>query len=426
MLGLSAKLSASPVSTTHRKLLIVSPYTHSLGGMTVSLSLLIEGFKQLGLGDRLRVATRLGSLQERYLVAAGHADCLQPLVATGSGASFLRMAMQWVHQQPHSWPLLLDNCVWRDYPPILIRESLFLHLHRRPVFHFFHDLALSYNRLGNWARKLAFTCLSPGAICNSHFTASHIRQNFMREIRGILYQPVDTDRFSPRRDRLPPDALRPLLDSGTPILLTPSRLNKPGIVNDKNLRALMPVLAALKARGERYHSVVIGDDGSNDGSYTRDLEAISRQQGVADCLTLLPSVFDIECYFPFAEAVVALAPREPFGRTVVEAIASGVPAIGSNTGGIAEILNNFAPAWTASPDDPRGVADRILSLRTSPAETDRRLQIGQAWIAQHCQVTQYAKGVMELTGLVSRSSDTDTNHPPDFAHNATRNFNASG
>ncbi|MEL7085199.1 MAG: glycosyltransferase family 4 protein [Cyanobacteria bacterium J06597_1] len=392
---------------TERKLIVLSAYTNSLGGMTVSLSMLIAGFKQLGMGDRLVVVTKAGSLQERYLRQAGHADCLQSLEAQ-SGQPFSRTSLQWVHQQPHQWPLLLESWVLRNRMFALVAESGTLHRQQRPLFHFFHDLAISYNPIGNWVRKFVFTRVAPGAICNSNFTASVIRQHVTRDIRGVLYQPVDLGRFDRSRTNKPPAALKSLIESGIRILLTPSRLNKPGIVNDKNLRALIPVLAELKAMGHRYQSVIIGADGSADGSYTRSLQELARQHGVGDWLTILPPVFDIESYFGYADSTISLAPREPFGRTVVESIASGVPVIGSNTGGIAEILNNFAPDWTVDPDNPKAIAQRICALRTSTERTAQQLEAGRKWVEQYCQLSRYARGIATLTGLEAGCLDADS------------------
>mgnify|MGYP001795863410 CR=1 FL=1 len=85
----------------------------------------------------------------------------------------------------------------------------------------------------------------------------------MPDIRGILYQPVDLEKFNAQSvNSTPPDNLQSIINSGARIMLTPSRISKPGMVNDKNLRALIPVLAQLKAMGENYHGIVIGEDQS--------------------------------------------------------------------------------------------------------------------------------------------------------------------
>lgn len=380
-----------------QRLMIIPAYLNSLGGMTVSLALLAKGFQSLEMSNQLRILVRAGSMIEKYFFENNLGDCLEVLSPIQGG--FFDEALSWVRRQPIHYPLLLDNCVWRSRIPKLLRASLPLRRSGRPVYHFCHDLALSDSLLGSLARKITFACLSPKVICNSHFTAGCVRQ-IMPDVRGVLYQPVDLDQINRCQSAHspPPDNLRPILASGARIMLTPSRINQPGIVNDKNLRALIPVIAALKQGGNDYHSVVIGEDSSEGKTRTHDLLKQAHDLGVADRFTILPATFAIEQYYQHADVVVTLAPREPFGRTIVEAIACDVPVVGSNTGGINEILQNFAPDWTANPHNTTEVAERIIQVMHS-SNTQSLLQVGQQWIRQNCSLEIYAKGMMQLVGL---------------------------
>jgi glycosyltransferase involved in cell wall biosynthesis len=380
-----------------KKLFVIPGYCDVLGGTTVSLLMLAKGFSICGNPDKLCVVIHKNSFMEKYFQDAGLANLVKPIEAVNPN-QFLKKALQWVGKQPKEFPLLLDNCVWRSYLPILTLFSPSLRLSRRKVYHFCHDLALSHNKLGYLARKIAFASLSPGAICNSQFTAEHIR-SFMPDIRGILYQPVDLEKFNVQSvNSAPPDNLKSIINSGARIMLTPSRINKPKIVNDKNLRALIQVLAHLKTMGENYHAVAIGEDKSPGKIYSQDLKESAFNAGVADRFTILPPALNIEDYYKCADIVVTLAPREPFGRTVVEAIACGVPVVGSNTGGINEILQNFAPEWTVNPDDAVEVAKTIVDV-TKNSHKQELLIKGQNWIENQCSLQNYAKGMMQITGL---------------------------
>lgn len=379
-----------------KKLIVIPAYCHSLGGTTVSLLMLAMGFEKCQATDKLCILIHKGSFMEKYFKDAGQSDCIELIEADNSN-QFLKSALHWVNKQPKHYPLLLDNLVWRSYLPILTLFSPSIRLSRRQVYHFCHDLALSYNYLGYLARKITFASLAPGAICNSQFTAEHIR-SLMPDIRGILYQPVDLEKFNTQTVSTAPDNLKSIINSGARIMLTPSRISKPGMINDKNLRALIPVLAKLKAMGENYHGIVIGEDFSPEKIYSQNLLESAAKAGVADCFTILPPTFKIEDYYKYADIVVTLAPREPFGRTVVEAIACGVPVVGSNMGGINEILQNFAPEWTVNPDDSTAVAQTIVNVVKNP-NTKELLTKGRDWVENHCSLESYAQGMMQLTGL---------------------------
>jgi glycosyltransferase involved in cell wall biosynthesis len=379
------------------KLIILPGACDALGGTLVTLSLLIKGFEQCGATEAFCVLVQADSIMDKYLHEAGQGAYLK-LIPAQSKAEYLRQALQWVNQQPKDYPLLLDNCVERALLPTLLMAAPALRRSGRRIYHFCHDLALSANYVGYLLRKLSFTIIAPQAICNSHFTVNHIRR-FMPNIRGVMYQPVDTERFHNQILFNPPALLEPILKSGAKLILTPSRLNKPGIVGDKNLRALIPVLAHLQANGHSYHSVVIGEDKSPGQIYTQELLESAKQAGVADCFTILPPTFAIEDYYKYANVVVTLAPRESFGRTVVEAIACGVPVVGSRTGGIGEILSHFAPEWMVEPNDPVAVAQTIIRIANTTNVTEN-LSKAKSWVEEHCNVMKYAQKMMELTELI--------------------------
>ena len=382
------------------KLIILPSWCDSLGGATVSLSMTIAGFARLQSLEGICVPVRAGSLLEEYLQQQGQGACLQPIVAD-NGHQFYRQALSWVVRQPTEYPLVLENCTNRYLLPILARYILKLKISDRRIYHVFRDLADSRNLGGKLLRQAVFVSLAPGAICNSQFTARSVTQHLGLAVRGILYPPVERSRFYPRSVKTAvPSALEPILALGGKIVLTPSRISEPGHINDKNLRGLIAVLARLKEMGHHYHGVIIGQDYSPEQIHTRELLELARSLSVAERLTILPPAFAIEDYYQYADVVVTLAPREPFGRTVVEAIACGIPVIGSNTGGIGEILHNFAPQWTVNPDDPQWAARAIVKLGED-SQTPSLLTAGQDWVESYCNPTEYAQKMMEIVKLNS-------------------------
>ncbi len=371
--------------------------TSVLGGTMVSLSLLLKGIKICQADQNVKVLVPSGSFLEEYLQTNDQENFIQ-LIEAKTYAKFIKKSFQWLAKQPSHWVLMIENCLAKELMSVFISAAFSVRLSQRPVYFFFHDLALSYNPVGFLIRKFILTILGASSICNSRFTARNTRR-FIKDIRGILYQPVDFDKFNNLSSiNSPPSQLRAIVDSNCQIMLTPSRLDKPGIFNDKNLRALIPVLAELKAMGYNYHGVFIGEDTSGDGSYSRDLQAAAQQMGVADRLTILPPAINIESYYKYADVVVTLAPREPFGRTVVEAIACGVPVVGSNSGGIGEILSHFAPEWTADPEKPAAVAKTIVRV-AEDENTPWLLSRGKEWVRHECGIVDYASRLLKITGI---------------------------
>jgi glycosyltransferase involved in cell wall biosynthesis len=381
-----------------RKLIIV-PGPAGIGGLTVSLSMMIQGFEKCGAAEQLCVLVKSGSELEQYLQQAEQASYLHSIQADNRH-QFSVKALRWAAKQPQDWPLLLENWTSSAILPALTMVTPVLRLSGRPIYHSFRDPAHSTNWMGMSARKLIFTGLSPVAICNSQFTAQNVSPLLLSEVKVILYPPVDTEKLQKRSLSPPPEPLKPILDSGSRIILTPSRLSQPEQFNDKNLRGLIPVLAKLKASGHHYHGVVIGQDYSVDRIQTQTLLEQAQHLGVADRFTVLPPTFAIQDYYHHADVVVTLAPREPFGRTVVEAIACGVPVIGSRTGGIGEILSHFAPEWAVDPHDSLAAAEAILNVAADP-NTSSILAQGKSWVEEQCNVEKYARKLIKIMGLDS-------------------------
>jgi glycosyltransferase involved in cell wall biosynthesis len=53
---------------------------------------------------------------------------------------------------------------------------------------------------------------------------------------------------------------------------------------------------------------------------------------------------------------------EPFGLVVLEAYAAGIPVLGADAGGIAEIIGSVDSTWLVRPDDPEALARAMLGL----------------------------------------------------------------
>ncbi|MGF1600592.1 MAG: glycosyltransferase family 4 protein [Thermosynechococcaceae cyanobacterium] len=379
------------------KLLIVPGNCQSLGGTVTALSGLIQGWKDCAALWQLCVLVQSDSLLETYLTNAGHHDCLRAIAAKGK-ADFLTQAIRWVNQQPISWPLLLDNTVEKSLMVPLMLAAPRLRRSGRRIYHFFHDSARSYNFLGYCLRKLAFSSLAPAAICNSEYTATQVKW-LISNIAGIQRPTFDVKRF--QRINLmqpPPPDLQPILDSGACIILNPSRITEPGIMNDKNLMTLILMLAHLSNQGQNYHLVLMGEDDTPGEIYVQQLRAYAEQAGVSDSLTILPPSFEIETYYWHAGIVVTLAPREPFGLIVVEAIAAGIPVVGSSSGGIGETLGQFAPIWRVDPHNPVAAAQTVLQVLQDPRTSEFVLE-GQKWVYQNCDTVHQARNMMQIIGI---------------------------
>lgn len=119
-------------------------------------------------------------------------------------------------------------------------------------------------------------------------------------------------------------------------------------------------------RLQKYPNVkflIIGNPLPGQASYKRKLE--KRAESLTP-LHFIPARPDIPVLLQLVDVVCVPSLSEPFGRVVVEAMAAGKPVIGSNIGGIPEIIQDQRTGFLVSPSDPSALADKIACLLDSP------------------------------------------------------------
>ncbi len=154
---------------------------------------------------------------------------------------------------------------------------------------------------------------------------------------------VDSVHFSP--DRLSDDVRREMIErSGAPedavILLYAGRLSP-----EKNIGLLVEMMKVLSKDADQDYRLLVAGDGPQSGWLKRQSEKFAPgkiiQLGHLDKETLAN-------YYANADIFVHPNPREPFGIAPLEAMASGVPTVAPNAGGILSYATN-GNAWLVEP-----------------------------------------------------------------------------
>jgi glycosyltransferase involved in cell wall biosynthesis len=150
---------------------------------------------------------------------------------------------------------------------------------------------------------------------------------------------------------------------GRRLLCLPGRLSR-----YKGHSVFLELIAALLAEFPDIQGVVVGQ--ARPGSRFRgELEGLAERTGILDRITFVGPRMDMRDWMSASSIVFSLCsdPPEAFGRTVPEALRLGVPVIGWNHGGVAEVLEEMFPAGAVTPDQPAELLLRARSfLRTAP------------------------------------------------------------
>jgi alpha-1,6-mannosyltransferase len=195
--------------------------------------------------------------------------------------------------------------------------------------------------------------------------------------RGIWVAPmgVDCDRFAPaRRSRIIRERLLNLT-GGNPqatVLFYAGRL-----APEKNLSLLIETAARLNP--SCFRLAVAG------GGILLDSLKKACAAGNLRHVVFLGHVSDRELladYLANADVFVHPNPREPYGIAPLEAMASGLPLVGPNAGGVTSYADE-SNAWLASPE-PEAFASAIEAVRANSAERARRSDRARQTAEERC------------------------------------------
>jgi glycosyltransferase involved in cell wall biosynthesis len=131
------------------------------------------------------------------------------------------------------------------------------------------------------------------------------------------------------------------------------------LVPVKGVRYLIESMKAIKNNYSNVKLVIIGD-----GTEKHELEKLVIEFGLSDCVSFVGKVSNhkISQYMIESDIFVLPSLSEGFGIVLLEAMASGLPIIASNVGGIPSLIQNGVNGFLVEPGNPEKIAEKILFL----------------------------------------------------------------
>jgi glycosyltransferase involved in cell wall biosynthesis len=167
----------------------------------------------------------------------------------------------------------------------------------------------------------------------------------------IIPNIIDLERFRQRQDRPRPRNLAPHL------------------IITRNLEPIYDIPTAIRAASILRKNVPafrLSIAGS--GPQLGELRELARQLGLERMVTFTGRLLPDEVSLLFSDADIMLNPTtvDNMPNSILEAMASGVPVVTTNVGGIPYVVEDGKTALMVNPGDAEGMAEQILRLLTNP------------------------------------------------------------
>jgi glycosyltransferase involved in cell wall biosynthesis len=191
---------------------------------------------------------------------------------------------------------------------------------------------------------------------------------------------VDLDRFQPASERVDPPAL----------------VHAASLAPVKDQATLLRAAALLREQGQRFTVEVAGS-----GPLEPDLRRLAGSLALSDIVRFHGAVphHDLSAFYRRGAIFVLSSRHEAQGLAPLEALACGVPVVGTSVGVVPELAP--AAAIAVPPADPPALADAIAALLDDPSRHAALAASGRALVAAEYSLDRCADRFRDLYRLAA-------------------------
>jgi glycosyltransferase involved in cell wall biosynthesis len=168
---------------------------------------------------------------------------------------------------------------------------------------------------------------------------------------------------------------------------------------------------ALLSREDRPVQVlIVGNETMHEQSgYLAYLKRLTEELGTAEWVHFRPATTDVEGVYAALDIFALTSKSETYGMVTIEALASGLPVIGTRHGGTREIIRDGINGILIEREDPNALAAAIRTLMDSPdlasklAQQSREDAVARYSRDRQCDLTEELFGKLLESPRVSLS-----------------------
>ena len=207
---------------------------------------------------------------------------------------------------------------------------------------------------------------------------------------------VDTSRFRPPA---PGEAERLRASLGLPpggtILTYTGRL-----LRGKGLETALEAFAKLAPGRPQLHLLLVGSGAGQSLSVEEGLRRAVAESGLERRVTFAGRVENVDDFLRASDVFVFPSVFEALGLSLIEAAATGLPAVGARTGGIVDVIEDGASGFLFEPGDVGDLAASLLALVDDPVLRrrlgERARQVALERFDERASVERYRTLFLEI------------------------------
>ena len=199
-------------------------------------------------------------------------------------------------------------------------------------------------------------------IVNSHATGRRFGGKFKNKVK-VIYNGVDS-KWILNGNPVNPDLI---LDDWK-VILVAARVSK-----SKRHDVVLQAFKTIACSDPRVHLVCMGARDRFEPQWWNYLQEKTKRTPFPNRVHWIGQVEDVRPWYRAASIVVSASENEAFGRTLVEAMASGVPVVATRAGGVPEIVRDRTDGFLVTPADAAELSAAVIKLL---ADDNLRLAMG--------------------------------------------------
>jgi glycosyltransferase involved in cell wall biosynthesis len=122
------------------------------------------------------------------------------------------------------------------------------------------------------------------------------------------------------------------------------------------------------------------------GELMAELQSLAGSLGINQSLTFTGFRKDVGAFYKLADVFVMSSVQEGLGTAVLDALALGKPVVGTNAGGIPEIIKDGETGRLVAAGNPQALAHGIIQMLAHREDAQKMAQRGQAMVKEQFSI----------------------------------------